>query len=62
VMDLHMIAVAVAAVTVIAEQQIRVFKAKYLGEPPRRLIEVRSPEPDPSGRIRVDTGPWPLSA
>jgi hypothetical protein len=48
-MHLYMITMAVAAVGLVAEQQICVFIAEYLGESLRGLIDLRSPEPDPSG-------------
>ena len=53
-MHLHMIPVAVAAVPLIAEQQIRAFLAQYGREPLGGLIDIRASEPDPSRWVRVE--------
>ncbi len=55
-MHLHMVAMSVAAVSLIAEQQFCVFFPKYVGESPRRVIEIGSAKPDPSRWIRVEIG------
>jgi hypothetical protein len=49
-----MVTVAVSAVALITEQQIGVFGAQYVGQPLRRLVAIRSPESDPSRRIRIE--------
>lgn len=55
-MHLHVVAVAVAAVGLIAEQQVSVLLAEDSGQPLGGLVDVGPPEPDPPGRVRGELG------
>ncbi len=54
---LHVIAVAVATVGLVTEQQLRVFGLQYVRELSRRVIETGSCKPHPPGRIVVEDRP-----
>jgi hypothetical protein len=53
------VAVAVAALRVVAQQQVRVLFGQQGGEPPRRLTDVRPREPGPARRVLEQDRPVP---
>ena len=61
-MHSHVVAVAIAAVPVVAEQQGGLFRCDQGGQPGRGLLRVGAGEPHLAGRVGESSGPCPLSA
>jgi imidazolonepropionase-like amidohydrolase len=55
-MNVNMVTVAIAAVGLVAQQQLRFLGAKYRSKALRRLVEVRPRKPDAARRIWVESG------